>query len=340
MKKIALLISTLTFGVLAFGQQLPQSSMYMMNNYLLNPAEGGTEDFIDLQAGYRTQWVSFDEGKGPKTIYFSGHTPLGKHSVTKDTNHNYNNSELEDFVKPMGYHGVGGVIFSDDAGHFRTVEIKGSYAYHMPMGKNFFLSFGGFLGVKQSKVDEEIEWNSAGQADPIASGNKFSTALSPDLTLGIWGYHKKYYFGISSFQVLGNPVQLAPDGSEGELQQHYYFTGGYKLDIVKSSVPSEEIFLVPSTLIKVLPGVPMTLDLNAKINFYHKYWGGASFRLGNEAESLVLLAGITLKDLVDIGYSYDITLNGLNQVSNGSHEIMVGLRLPNHQHHAPPKQFW
>ena len=138
------------------------------------------------------------------------------------------------------------------------------------------------------------------------------------------------------FQVLGNPVKVVPDGEEGKLHQHIYLTGGYKFDIKKSATPSEEIFLVPSTLIKILPGVPVTMDLNAKINFYHKYWGGVSFRMGNEAESFVLLAGITLKDIVDIGYSYDITLNGLNRVSNGSHEIMLGLRLPNHQHHAPP----
>lgn len=335
MKKLGLYISGFILAAAAYSQQLHQSSMYMMNNYLLNPAEGGTEDFIDLQAGYRTQWVGFDDGKGPKTIYLSGHTPLGKHSVNKDTSHSYNNSELEEFVKPMGYHGVGGMVISDDAGHFQTLEVKASYSYHMPMGRKFFLSFGGFVGIKQLSVEGNLQSDSQGGTDPISGAGEGGSSLNPDLTLGLWGYHKKYYFGVSMFQVLGNPISVTDsDGNEGNLSQHIYITGGYKVDI------SEKLFLVPSTLIKILPGAPVTADLNAKLNYNHKFWGGASYRFGSVSESLVLLAGITLKDIVDVGYSYDITLNGLNQVSNGSHEIMLGLRLPNHQHHAPPKQFW
>mgnify|MGYP006133181969 CR=1 FL=1 len=341
MKRILLYIVGLTLGLVLSAQQLPQSSMYMMNNYLLNPAEGGTEDFIDIQAGYRTQWVGFDDGKGPKTIYVSAHTPLGKHSVSKDTNHNYNNAEIEAMTKPMGYHGAGGVILSDGAGHFQTVELKGSYAYHMPMGRHFFLSLGGFVGVKQTSVDGDLAYNPDGTADPIAGGDNYNSSLNPDLTLGIWGYHKSYYFGVSVFQVLGSSIDVAPDGdSDGKQNQHIFVTGGYKLSLKKTTKHLDEIFLVPSLLVKILPGVPVTTDLNLKLNYHHKYWGGVSFRLGNEEESFVMLAGITLKDIFDVGYAYDVTLNGLNKVSNGSHELMLGLRLPNHQHQAPQKQFW
>jgi type IX secretion system PorP/SprF family membrane protein len=334
MKKILLYLSSVLLGSVMYAQQLHQSSMYMMNNYLLNPAEGGTEDFIDLQAGYRTQWTGLGNGVGPKTMYFSGHSPIGKHSVNKDTSHNVNNSELDSLARPMGYHGVGGAIISDNAGHFNTIEVKGSYSYHMPVGRHFFLSFGGFLGVKQTSIDGDIKFDQNGDPDPVQGGSEYQNVLNPDLTLGIWGYHKKFYFGVSSFQVLGNSVDVVKDGEKGKLHQHFYFTGGYKVDI------SKDLFLVPSLLVKVLPGVPVTTDLNAKFSYKQKYWGGTSFRLGNEAESLVLLAGITLKKVVDVGYAYDFTLNGLNRVSNGSHEIIVGLRLPNHQHHAPPKQFW
>ena len=104
---------------------------------------------------------------------------------------------------------------------------------------------------------------------------------------------------------------------------------------------NKKMFLVPSVLVKVLPGVPVTTDFNAKLNYNQKFWGGLSFRYGNEAESVVLLAGITLKNIIDIGYAYDVTLTSMNNVkNNGSHEIILGLRMPNHQHHAPPKQFW
>ena len=337
MKKILGIVATLLVGGL-YSQQLPQSSMYMMNNYLLNPAEGGTEDFIDLQAGFRTQWVGLgnDNPVGPKTFYVSGHSPIGKHSVNRDTSHNVNASELASMVKPSGYHGVGGMILSDEAGHFNTIEVKGSYAYHLPVSKSLVISLGGFVGIKNTSVDQDaIQFDEDGNSDPVQGVSEdFQSSLNPDVTLGLWAYHKKYYFGVSTFQLLGNSLDIAEEGDNGSLERHYYVTGGYKIDI------TPDMFIVPSVLFKFYPGVPPTTDLNAKLTYKKHYWGGVSFRMGNEAESLVLLAGITLSNIFDIGYSYDANLNGLNDVSSGSHEIMVGLRLPNHQHHAPPKQFW
>jgi type IX secretion system PorP/SprF family membrane protein len=335
MKKLLIYFAVMVLGNMMFSQQLPQSSMYMMNNYLLNPAEGGTEDFIDLQLGYRTQWTGLDDGNGPKTIYMSGHTPLGKHSITKDTTR-VNSAQLDMAVKPMAYHGVGGMVLSDNAGHFTTLEVKGSYAYHLPIGKKFNLSLGAFLGFKQTSLDNAALVSDAqGGTDPTLGTDAKSTVINPDLTLGVWGYHKKYYFGISSFQLFANDVKLSNETTDSKLNRHYYFTGGYKIDINK------KMFLVPSVLVKVLPGVPVTTDFNAKLNYNQKFWGGLSFRYGNEAESVVLLAGITLKNIIDIGYAYDVTLTSMNNVkNNGSHEIILGLRMPNHQHHAPPKQFW
>ena len=290
MKKVLIYLSVVLLGNVMFAQQLPQSSMYMMNNYLLNPAEGGTEDFIDLQAGYRAQWTGLgteQTGINPNTMYFSGHSPIGKHSVNKDTTRE-NSAELESAVKPLPYHGVGGMVLSDQAGHFNTLEVKGSYAYHLPVSKEFFLSIGAFAGFKQLSVDAaKIVYDSDDGTDPVSGNEGFQSSMNPDVTLGIWGYHKSFYFGVSSFQLLGNSVNVTTQEVEGgNLNRHYYFTGGGKIDV------SQDMFLVPSLLFKMLPGVPMTMDFNAKINYAHKYWGGASFRMGNEAESVVILAGI------------------------------------------------
>ncbi|MCP4522234.1 MAG: type IX secretion system membrane protein PorP/SprF, partial [Cytophagales bacterium] len=42
----------------------------------------------------------------------------------------------------------------------------------------------------------------------------------------------------------------------------------------------------------------------------------------------------------DIAYSYDFNYSDLNNYNAGSHEVLVGLRLPNHEHKPPPSQFW
>jgi hypothetical protein len=41
------------------------------------------------------------------------------------------------------------------------------------------------------------------------------------------------------------------------------------------------------------------------------------------------LVGLSFNKLVDIAYSYDFTTSNLSQGSNGSHELVLGLRLFN-----------
>ena len=57
-------------------------------------------------------------------------------------------------------------------------------------------------------------------------------------------------------------------------------------------------------------------------------------------DAFVGMVGVTYKKLVDLAYSYDFGLSDLSTGHSGSHEILVGLRLPNHEHEPPPAQFW
>ena len=62
----------------ALAQQRPQYSQYMLNNYLLNPALTGIEDYADVRFGHRQQWVGLEGA--PVTYYVSAHMPVGKAS--------------------------------------------------------------------------------------------------------------------------------------------------------------------------------------------------------------------------------------------------------------------
>ncbi len=57
-------------------------------------------------------------------------------------------------------------------------------------------------------------------------------------------------------------------------------------------------------------------------------------------DAVVFLAGLTVKKVVDVSYAYDANISDLNKHNSGSHEIMLGLRLPNHPHDPAPAQFW
>src|SRR6185295_3501783 len=57
-------------------QQRPHYTQYILNNYILNPALSGIENYIDVKTSYRDQWVGLNGA--PKTFYLTIHGPIGK----------------------------------------------------------------------------------------------------------------------------------------------------------------------------------------------------------------------------------------------------------------------
>jgi len=77
-------------------------------------------------------------------------------------------------------------------------------------------------------------------------------------------------------------------------------------------------------MLKYMSPAPLTLDFNIKVNFKEQMWGGLSYRTN---DALVIIAGYNIKDKINIGYSYDVTLSELKQYSTGSHEILLGYKV-------------
>ena len=291
-------------------QQKEHFSMYMQDNYIINPAEGGTEEFADFKLGYRTQWLNYGAGKHETDI-----------------------AE----VRQLPFHGVGGVLIADKIGPFRVNSAKAGYSYHVPVSRDLIISLGTFLGFKQYGVDDDYLQPSSDPSviDPLLN---FRTTFVPDMTLGLWAYSKTYYFGLASFQILNSKIDFyeeisesANDDAKSSLKAHHWITAGYKVEL------NDNWFVVPSFVFKYVRNAPLTFDLNAKIRYQDMFWVGGSYRY---QDAVVLLAGINLFKKIDFSYAYDITTSDVREFSSGSHEIVLGYRLPNHQHHRPPAQFW
>ena len=60
----------------AQAQQKPQYTQYTLNNYLLNPAITGIEDYADLKLGTRHQWSGLEGA--PESYYATLHMPVNK----------------------------------------------------------------------------------------------------------------------------------------------------------------------------------------------------------------------------------------------------------------------
>src|SRR6186997_3637755 len=76
MKKIILAAVACAGSLFAISQAKPFYTQYILNNYILNPALSGIENYTDVKMSVRDQWVGLNGA--PKTMYFSAHGPIGK----------------------------------------------------------------------------------------------------------------------------------------------------------------------------------------------------------------------------------------------------------------------
>jgi len=157
--------------------------------------------------------------------------------------------------------------------------------------------------------------------DPaISNGN--NSQWKPDLSVGVWLYSSNYYVGASVQQLLPQNLYFSTNSTYNQSQTvpHYFLTAGLKLPI------SDDVSLLPSFLVKVIQPVPTTFDINMKIAFQDIFWLGGSYR---KDDSFGALAGFNINSSINVGYSYDITTSDLRTVSNGTHEIVIGILLNN-----------
>src|ERR1700710_1772255 len=76
MKKIIFSISCILIAASAMAQQKPEYTQYILNQYIINPALTGIENYTDVKISHRHQWVGLQDA--PVTTYFTIHKPLGK----------------------------------------------------------------------------------------------------------------------------------------------------------------------------------------------------------------------------------------------------------------------
>ena len=295
-----------------YAQQEAQYTQYMVNPFLYNPALSGCEDFTDIKTGYRNQWTGIDGA--PRTFYVSGHGPIGQRNLQ------HSRRDKDD-----QRHSVGGVIGSDRAGDIRFNSAYASYSYTITLSKGKFfgyqnhrrgveLALGSSFGVKQYQLDLERIQNST-TIENVLLNSEMNNKLLPDFSLGSWLYLGDFtYLGLSAQQLLRNRLT---DSKDSRLFHHYNFVAGTEFMV------AHELKILPSIMLKKVIGAPLSLDVNCRVDYQDKYFGGVSIR---RTDAIGLLIGTLIQDRYEVAYSYDITTSGLKVNSRGSHEIILGLR--------------
>ncbi len=322
---------------LAEAQQKPQYTQYVFDNMLLNPAVTGIENYIDLKAGYRSQWTGLQGA--PVTSYLTLSAPFGSDFVRGDAasvspgneENPYSRLYSQNYQAAEPHHGIGFMVVSDQAGPINTTNMDVTYAYHLGISGTFNLSAGVAAGLNHISLNtSQIVLENP--SDPILNNGNFSQ-WKPDLSIGVWGYSSDYYIGISAQQLLSQNLYLSTTNTSNQPKTvpQYFVTGGVKLFL------SDDMTLMPSALIKFINPEPVSFDVNMKLAFRDRFWIGAAYR---NQDSVAGLLGLNISSLINISYSYDYTTSALRTVSSGTHEIVIGLMLNNKDRVVAPRNSW
>ncbi len=292
MKNIAIILLFILGGYSSvLAQQSPHFTQYMFNDFVINPAIAGTNDFYQIRSNHRFQWIGITDPPLTNTLSF-----YGPHSKL-----------------PMGF---GAYFYNDVTGPTSRTGITGSYAYNIEITKGVRLSGGLSFGLMQYKLDG-TQVNPKDLTD-LAIQPVVNASYMPDAAIGFYLYAKDYYAGFSANQLLNNKLKIY-DVKNGlnKLKSHFYLTGGYKYRIDK------DFAVEPSAIIKVTSPKAFQFDFTARVIYQDMFWGGLSFRM---KDAFSVLIGYNYNNKFSFGYAYDMGINGLRKFNSGSHELMIGYR--------------
>jgi type IX secretion system PorP/SprF family membrane protein len=281
------------------GQQLEQWTQFAMNEYTINPAVAGVDNYFHANAMFRNQWAGVTDA--PRTYYLSVHGPVWGDRM-----------------------GIGGSVINDVAGGLSRAGLQLSYAYHLKLTTDYRLSF--------TLASSILQWSANGaemnleNAQDIAINNGNMTAWIPDFGFGARFTTQKFHVGIYIPQITNSKLQFFSDygGTLSQMNRHYYLNLGYKHEF------SDDFALEGSFLSRYVSSIFMQ-EVMLRGIIKDAVWIGASARMPimeNLVSAMGMMVGYQFQNNMQIGYSYDLDFGNtsLGKVSSGSHEIMVGIR--------------
>jgi type IX secretion system PorP/SprF family membrane protein len=339
MKRFLIPVLCLAICFAASAQQRPHYTQYILNNYILNPALSGIENYTDVKLSARDQWVGLNGA--PQTFYLTVHAPIGK----KDYKTTATSFEVpgenprgkaywEAYTASASHHGIGLSLISDKTGNFIRSTISVSYAYHLGLSPRTNLALGMAPGI--TRISRNVAATDFGGGVNIDPAQSSSTALNqtrPDLSAGLWLYGADYFIGLSAQQIIPQKISFVDDATynQGLLIPHLFLTAGYRFLL------TDDINALPSCMVKyVSPNSPQ-VDVNVKLQYRDLFWMGASVRV---REGYQCMIGLNVANAVNVGYAYDFTQTKLNTASSGTHEIIIGFLLGNQYDDSCPRTVW
>ncbi|MFN7116455.1 MAG: type IX secretion system membrane protein PorP/SprF [Saprospiraceae bacterium] len=313
MRIFILLLSLLGMAGMLQAQD-PLFSQFYAAPLQINPAFAGVTYAPRVTFNYRSQWAQIEGG-------YQTYAAAYEQSI------------------PRLNSGLGLMLSSDDAmnGVYKTTRISAVYSYGLQVKEDFFMKFGVEAGMIGTRLDWErlqfvdqldpLTGGSDGGGNPIPSEEQMPASLNNnvlDISAGLLMYTKILYGGISvkhinnpddSFLSLGNNLAA---GMPIRITVH----GGAEIEVKKGNNRNPGAFISPNILIARQAAFTQ-VNVGAYSGF-GRFFGGVWYRhAGKNPDAAIILAGFR-EGALRIGYSYDLTMSKLANVSpGGTHEISL-----------------
>lgn len=292
-------------------QQYPWFTQYRSNLYMFNPGFCGTRRLVDFRMFYRNQWVGYNGA--PKTYAAS-------------LNFRYFKGRL----------GTGAYVFRDEIGPFITTNAALTFAYHLKFddvelsvgaqGHYLAQTFNGNKVTLHNQIDRGI--------NQYASDNSHAF----DGSFGAVLYNDRFFFAVGANNIVGSEmVYYKNDPShKGTFKNEatYSIGAGYNYSENKDFIFENSIMALYTT------GVPFYLDYTLRVHVKNSLFAGFSFR---PKDAVAFHLGATIKNSLQIAYSYDILFTPLAPYQKGTHEVKLvfstNAGTDNKRRHGFNKQF-
>ena len=282
-------------------QQAPQYSLYMLNRYQFNPAYAGMDGSLSINGAYRTQWTGVQGN--PVQQNLNAHMP---------------------FYLLNG--AIGFSIDNEKIGAETTLKGKVSYNYVQELNSGF-LSFGlaaGFLqksldGAALRAPDGDYEGSIIIHNDAELPEGRVN-GFAPELAAGVYFVGRRFEAGVAMTDFLIGDVQM--DGATFKGKPALNVFGEYNIEGMG------EFDLYPTVFVKTdLVQTQIEAGIRAVYDDFLMVGAGVRGYSGTTIDALTVILGLKVSPNLNLAYGYDVTLSSLNQVSSGSHEVVLRYNL-------------
>lgn len=317
-KRLVCLFAFSVLGQVLLSQQLPLCSQYLYNKFLINPAHAGSDGYTSYIISAREQWIGYSGA--PRTYSLSFQTRILKRGYRLNQNI-FNNTVYG--PKTTGRVGLGGYIFSDRNGLVQRTGFKTSYSYNVWIQDYTQISLGlAFTGYYFKINVNETSFEDS--SEPLLNNNLRRGIFVPDVDFGIYLLNPRYDVGFSALQLLGAVDKMGNNAYKNYwMDRHYYLLGSY---IFYSGTKTE---LQPSILLKISEQIRPQADIGFNYIYDQKFWAGLAYRTGGALISIIRFKFIPSRvkmTSVFIGYAFDFTLNKIQRLTYGTHEMTMALK--------------